>query len=191
MHFCIVEQSHSRIVLNRMSFAIQGTREALLVLHLHIIIIIIRKQIQIPLNCDIFRQIIISIRILLHCNQIFLGTDCDCLRCINGFGCCAHMQIRRATGTCQSKRHQKSCHFFIKITSVFHTVLHIWPDSVKNREHLCFVQGVPRFLYNSHFISAKNSRSILFGRYFGVESAAIPQTSESPYFFAICKARNT
>ena len=58
-----------------------------------------------------------------------------------------------------------------------------------NTSALCKV--FPVFLYNSHFISAKNSRSILFGRYFGVESAAIPQTSESPYFFAICKARNT
>lgn len=26
---------------------------------------------------------------------------------------------------------------------------------MKKGEHLCFVQGVPRFLYNSHFISAK------------------------------------
>ena len=175
-----------------MSFAIQGTREALLVLHLCIIIIIIRKQIQIPLNRDIFRQIIISIRILLHCNQIFLGTDCDCLRCINGFGCYARMQIRQATGTYQSKRHQKSCHFFHKDYLRFsHGFTHLAGQCEKTGNTSALCRVFPVFLYNSHFISAKNSRSILFGRYFGVESAAIPQTSESPYFFAICKARNT
>ena len=47
------------------------------------------------------------------------------------------------------------------------------------------------FLYNNHLISAKNSRSILFGKYSGEDPAAIPHTSFNPYFFAICFARNT
>ena len=68
-------------------------------------------------------------------------------------------------------------------------MVYCYEKKTGNTSALCRV--FPIFLYNSHFISAKNSRSILFGRYFGVESAAIPQTSESPYFLAICRARNT
>lgn len=44
---------------------------------------IARKQVQISFDRNIFCQVIISIRILLYCNQIRLGIDCNCLCCAN------------------------------------------------------------------------------------------------------------
>jgi len=121
-----------------MSFSIQGTRKALLVLHLHIIIIIIRKQIQIPLNCDILRQIIISLRVILHGDQILLGIDRGLLCRVYGLCSCLYMQISRNIGTYQCQCHHKSCHFFHKhfLRCVhFSDFWHIWSDVHSLREY--------------------------------------------------------
>ena len=74
---------------------------------------------------------------------------------------------------------------FVDIILLFFAYVHL-PAHKKNQELSLLI-----FLYNNHLISAKNSRSILFGKYSGEDPAAIPHTSFNPYFFAICFARNT
>ena len=43
---------------------------------------------------------------------------------------------------------RKAAIFFIKITSVFHTVLHIWPDSVKKQGTPLLYAGCCRFFFS-------------------------------------------